>query len=239
MDTNNQYNQVESDEIYLSEILTIIKRNILVIIATGILLATFAFVVTSFFIDKKYVSSGTMIVNNKKMESEQITSDEIRSAQNLASVFTIVIKSEPVLGQVASNLRLDMDTEELSKLVSVTSVDQTQVMEVSVKTKDPKLSSEIANEILLVSPDIIVNTVEAGSVKLISPAHVDEDPVSPNVLQNTMIAGVLGVMLSAGVFILINILDKTFKSEEDIEKQLGVPLLGVIPKVESVKGGAK
>lgn len=239
METNYQNNQMESDEIYLSEIFAIIKRNILIIIVVGLLLATFSFVTTKFFISKQYVSSGTMIVNTKKDEGTSITSDEIRSAQNLASVFTIIVKSEPVLGQVISNLRLDMDVDALAKLVSVTSVDQTQVMQVSVKSKDPKLSQKIANEILTVSPAIIVETAEAGSVKLISPAHVNENPVSPNVTQNTLIAGVLGVMLAAGGFILINILDKTFKSEEDIENYLGIPLLGVIPNVDSVKGASK
>lgn len=239
MDTNNQYNQIDSDEIYLSEIFAIIKRNIIVILIVGILLGTFSFVFTKVFITKQYVSSGTLIVNNKKMESEQITSDEIRSAQTLASVFTIVIKSEPVMDKVISNLRLDLNRDELAEKVSVTSVDQTQVMKVSVKTEDPELSSRIANEILNVSPAIIVDTVEAGSVKLISPAHVSESPVSPNATMNTLIASTLGVMLSAGGFILLNILDKTFKSEEDIERYLGVPLLGVIPNVDSVKGGAK
>lgn len=239
MDTSNRNNQIEFDEIDLAELFAIIKRNIIKIIIVGIVLGSFSFVFTKFFIDKQYESSGTLIVNTKQKEGISITSDEIRSAQNLASVFAIIIKSEPVLGQVISNLNLEMDMIQLSKLVSVNSVDQTQVMKVSVKTKTPELSSRIANEILNVSPEIIVDTVEAGSVKLISPARVNPDPVSPNIRLNTLIAAVLGIMLSTGAFILVNILDNTFKSEEDIERYLGVPLLGVIPNVESVKGGTK
>lgn len=235
----DSYDQIESDEIYLSEIFNIIKRNLVKIIIVGIVFGLISFGVTTFLIDKQYVSSGTMIVNTKQDESSQITSDEIRSAQNLASVFTIIIKSDPVLGQVIDNLRLNIDNEQLAKMVTVSSVDQTQVMKVSVKTKEPELSSRIANEILNISPAIIVEKVEAGSVKEISPAHVNEDAVSPNVLQNTLIATTLGLMLSAGGYILMNILDKTFKSEEDIEKYLDVPILGVIPDVESIKGAAK
>lgn len=235
----NQNNHVESDEIYLSEIFNIVMRNIIPILLIGLLFATTAFSITKLGIKKQYVSSGTLIVNSRRSESEGITSDEIRSAQNLASVFTIVIKSEPVMSEVIRNLSLEMDTDQLARKVTVNSVDQTQVMKISVKTEDPKLSSDIANEILKVSPDIIVETVEAGSVKLISPAHTNKNPVSPNVMQNTLVATILGFMLSAGGFILLNILDKTFKTEEDIEKYLGIPLLGVIPNVESVRGGAK
>ena len=58
-------------------------------------------------------------------------------------------------------------------------------------------------------------------------------------MQNTMIAVILGFMLSVGAILVINLLDKTFKSEEDIEKYLGLPLLGVIPNVDSVKGANK
>ena len=235
----DSYNQIDSDEIYLSEIFNIIKRNFIKIIIMGILFGLISFGVTTLLIDKQYVSSGTMIVNNRKTDNTEITGGEISTAQSLTNVFSIVIKSEPVLGQVINNLKLNMEVEQLSKMVSVSSVDQTQIMKVSVKSNDPQLSSRIANEILDSSPEIIVDTVEAGSVKIISVAHVNEKAVSPNVLQNILIATTLGLLLSAGGFILMNILDKTFKSEEDIEKYLDIPILGVIPDVETIKGAAK
>ena len=240
MEQNNQNNQqFDSEEIDLSEIFNIIKRNIMVILVSGLVLGVFAFSYTKFLVKKQYVSSGTLIVNNKKSESSSVTNDEITSAKNLASVYSIVIKSEPILNTVKTNLNLDMTTEALSRLITVSSVDATQVMKVSVKTTDPNLSEKIASEVLNVSPEIILDTVEAGSVKLISPAKVNKGAVSPNVLQNTMIAVILGFMLSIGGILVINLLDKTFKNEEDIEKYLGLPLLGVIPNVDSVKGASK
>lgn len=243
MEPINQNNQFDSEEIDLSEIFVIIKRNILIILVSGLVLGILAFSYTKFAVKKQYVSSGTLIVNNRKSESNSVTNDEITSAKNLASVYSIVIKSEPILNQVLTNLKLDttenINTDQLSKLITVSSVDATQVMKVSVKTKDPKLSEQIANEVLKVSPEIIEETVEAGSVKVISQAKVNENAVSPNVIQNTLIAIILGFMLSVGAVLVINLLDKTFKDEEDIEKYLGLPLLGVIPNVDSVKGANK
>ena len=236
---NNQNTQFDSEEIDLSEIFVIIKRNIIVILLAGLVLGVLAFSYTKLAVKKQYVSSGTLIVNNRKSESSSVTNDEITSAKNLASVYSIVIKSEPILNAVKTNLNLDMSTEALSRLITVSSVDATQVMKISVKTTDPQLSEKIANEVLNVSPEIILDTVEAGSVKLISPAKVNMNAVSPNVLQNTMIAVILGFMLSVGGILVVNLLDKTFKNEEDIEKYLGLPLLGVIPNVDSVKGASK
>ena len=236
---NNQNTQFDSEEIDLSEIFVIIKRNIIVILLAGLVLGVLAFSYTKLAVKKQYVSSGTLIVNNRKSESSSVTNDEITSAKNLASVYSIVIKSEPILNTVKTNLNLDMSTESLSRLITVSSVDATQVMKISVKTTDPELSEKIANEVLNVSPEIILDTVEAGSVKLISPAKVNMNAVSPNVLQNTMIAVILGFMLSVGGILVVNLLDKTFKNEEDIEKYLGLPLLGVIPNVDSVKGASK
>lgn len=239
MEVNYQSDQIEFDEISLTEIFVIMKRNLSVILAVSLIFGILSFAYTKLFVSKEYVSSGTMIVNTKRDEGSYITSDEIRSAQTLANVFTIIIKSDPVMNDVINNLSLDMNINDLAKLVTVTSVDQTQVMKVSVKTGDPRLSQKITNEILKVSPKIIVDTAEAGSVKQISPANLNENPVSPNAKLNAMIATILGLMISVGAVFLIDFLDKTFKSEEDIEKYLGIPVIGVIPNVKSVSGVVK
>ena len=74
--------------------------------------------------------------------------------------------------------------------------------------------------------------MEAGSVKVISEARAGEKPVSPNKRMNTAIAGLLGLVLSVGAVFLREMLNNTFKTDEDIQKYLGFTVLGVIPHVE-------
>jgi capsular polysaccharide biosynthesis protein len=86
---------------------------------------------------------------------------------------------------------------------------------------------------VLTAPDIIIDTVEAGSVKTIDKPTVSSSPVSPNKKINALLMAMLGIIVSAGFFILKFMLDNTFKSELDIKKHLDLPVLGIIPSIES------
>lgn len=227
------------DEIELSELFRLLGRNRNLILVVTIFFTLMGFLFTKIAIKPEYQSSATIIVNNRRDETQNITSDEIRSAQNLASVYSIIIKSDTVLEQVIENNHLDMSIEALSKRISVTSVDNTQVIKISSKTKNPELSQQITSDILKIAPKFIVDMVEAGSVKIISEASFDDKPVSPNVKMNTLVSLILGLMLSTGYVLMQYMLDRRIKSENDIEKYLEIPVLGIIPNEDEALEGSR
>ena len=229
----------EQDEIDLSEIFNIIKRKIHIILLVSLIGSIAVFAGTKLFVDKKYSSHGTIIVNNRRAEGSNITNDEINSAKNLAGVYSIIIKSDPIMNQVISDLSLNYTASQLSSMVSVSPVNATQILRVSVTTTNAELSAKIANKILEISPDHIVAKVEAGSVNIISEAQVSKSAVAPNASRNTMLVFIIALLGMTGLFVLIDLMDKSIKSKEDIEKHLGYPLLGIIPNTDSVKGGSK
>lgn len=231
----NTDTQQFNDEIELSELFKILKQNIQMIIVVSLIFTVGGFLFTKLFIKPQYQSQATLIVNNRREEGSNITTDEMNTARNLAGVYSIIIKSDSVLGTVVDNLALDMETETLSKKISVAAVDNTQVMKVTVKDGSAKRAQDIASELVKVSPDFIVEMVEAGSVKVISDAKLNENKVSPNLKMNVLVSFVLGMMLSVGYVLVTHMLDRTFKSESDIEKILDVPVLGIIPNVDSVR----
>ncbi|MEG2673039.1 MAG: GNVR domain-containing protein, partial [Ruthenibacterium sp.] len=83
-----------------------------------------------------------------------------------------------------------------------------------------------------ISPDVIMDTVEAGSVKVISESRAGENPVSPNLIMNIAVSFMLGLVVTTGIVLLKEMLNNTFKTDADITKNLHLPILGVIPKVE-------
>lgn len=228
-----------NEEISLYEIYSILKRHIIKITLVTVVFTVVTFFYSSVFITKQYSSSGTIIVNNRRDEGSVITNDEINSAKGLASVYSIIIKSDPIMNDVIKNLKLDMTTKDLQSLVSVSSVDATQVMRITAKNSNATLAADIVNEILKIAPEELVDKVEAGSVKVISEAVVTDKAISPNSKRNALLVGVLSASVMSGAYLLIELLDKRIKSQEDIEKYLGYPVLGIIPNVESVKGGLK
>ena len=125
------------------------------------------------------------------------------------------------------------------KKVSISSVNDTQVMRITVQDADPQLAQDIAASIVEQAPEIIIQTVKAGSVEVISQAKAGQNPVSPNLKKNVAISAVIGFVLCFAFFFIRHLLNNKFMTENDITDKLGLTVLGVIPSVEipERKGG--
>ena len=108
-------------------------------------------------------------------------------------------------------------------------VGETEILKITVKDEDPALAALIANTESDVFQQEINDMMEVENVSTIDVAKVPESPVSPNKLMNIAIATVLGMMVSVGLVFVIEFLDRTYKTPNDIERHLGLPLIGAIP----------
>ena len=232
MEDNQDYETID-----LLELLGVVRRHIVALLLTTVLAAAAGFAVSKFLMTPQYQASALMIVNTRQDTTANVTSDQLNSASQLVSTYSIIVKSDTVLNQVIANLGLNMSYETLAGKVGVAAVDDTQVMEITVTDANPDGARQVCEQITQVAPDAILTAVEAGSVKVISAASVDPDPVSPNVMRNAAIAGVLGLVVCLGVLFLQVLLDNKINTEEDVTKQLGLNVIGVIPDYEN--GGKK
>jgi capsular polysaccharide biosynthesis protein len=228
----------KSDEVTidLMELVTQLWRHLPILLLSAILGAALGFGVSKFVLTPEYEATALMIVNTRQDTSANVTSDQINSATKLVETYSIIIKSDTVLQQVIDNLHLNMTYAQLSEKVSVAAVNSTQVMKVTVVDPSVSTAKAICEQITLLAPDLIVESVEAGSVKVISQAKGNADPVSPNVMRNTVVACLVAFMLCAGVIIVRMLLDNKINTEADVTKYLDLPVLGVIPDYE---GGRK
>ena len=105
-------------------------------------------------------------------------------------------------------------------------------MKITVKDTDPERARAIAADIVEQAPEIIIQTVKAGSVEIISKAKAEPVPVSPSKAKNTVLAGMLGLVISVGIVILRYLLNNKFMTDDDITNKLGLTVLGVIPQID-------
>ena len=223
------------ETIDLLEVLNAVRQHILAIILTTLVLAAAGFGVSKFLMTPKYQASALMIVNTRQDTSATVTSDQINSATKLVSTYSIILKSDTVLNQVIQNLGLSLDYQHLAERVTVSAVDDTQVMKVTVTSDNPEWARQVCEQITQISPDVILEAVEAGSVKVISNASISPEPVSPNVSRNTALGAVAGLVISVGIVFLMVLLDNKINNEEDVSKYLDLTVVGVIPEYEGGK----
>ena len=186
-----------------------------------------------------YEATAKMIVNTRKDESQNVTNDQLNSAKNLVDTYAIIICSRDVLNQVIDDLKLPESYDQLLKCVSVHAVNDTQVMEVVIHHKDPAVAYAVAEKILEITPNVIVETVEAGSVKAVEKAYVDPEPVSPSILKNGFLLGLIGFILTCTVVVVVFLTDNTYKTDMDLQNDIQIPVLGVIPAIESCSSSSR
>lgn len=218
------------ETIDLREYLAIIKKKAWIIAAITAV-TTFVSAFLSFFVlSPVYEAKTTLIVNTDQKNDDTITGDEFSVTQRLAVTYGEIIKSRTVLEPVIEKLGLDISYDDLSKMVTVSPVKDTQIINISVQDTNPLKAKDIANSIPEVFTKEVKRITKANSVEVIDKAVEPLSPIKPNKLMNVLIAFVLGIMIGLFVVFLIEYMDNKMKTPQDVEKHLDLPILGVIPK---------
>ncbi|XJZ27099.1 YveK family protein [Bacillota bacterium Lsc_1132] len=225
------------ETISLKELLETLKKRLLLILVITITAVLVSGVVSYFFLTPIYQASTQILVNQAKNNQNVYSPSEVQTNLQLINTYNVIIKSPAILDKVAKDLNLDMTTDELNKKITVASEKDSQVVNVSVQDPDPAKAAKIANTTATVFEKEIVKIMNVDNVSILAKATVsaNQSPIKPKPLLNIAIALVVGLMAGVGVAFLIEYFDNTIKSEQEIEKLLGLPVLGVIATIEDSK----
>ena len=223
----------------LAELFSVLWSKIYLIIMVGLIAALAAFAGTKIFITPEYTSSTSMYMLTRSQSGGTITSSDLQTGTQLTQDYMEMVKSRSVLEQVISVLNLDMSTQELSSSVTTENKTNTRILTISVSNEDPELVQEIANTLRETVSVKIREIMEIDAVNTIEEANLPSAPSSPNVMRNTMLGGILGVLITAGILVIIFLFDDTIKTPDDVEHYLGLNVLTSIPVTEGEEKGKK
>ena len=218
------------ETIDLREYFAIIKKRFWIIALLAIISALISGVISFFMLKPVYEAKSTLIANaDKQAETQIVTGDQITVTQKLAVTYGEIIKSRIVLDDVIKNLKLENTYESLSGQITVSPVKDTQIISISVQDTNKEKARDIANEIPKVFKKEAKRITKANDIQVIDKAILPQNPIKPNKMMNMAIAAVLGAMIGLFVVFLIEYLDNKLKTPQDIEKHLGLSVLGVVP----------
>ncbi|MCM3788883.1 Wzz/FepE/Etk N-terminal domain-containing protein [Domibacillus indicus] len=226
------------ETISLKELAQTLKKRLKLIILITIAAALISGIISYFVLTPIYQSSTQVLVNQAKTEQQLYNPSEVQTNLQLISTYNVIMKSPAILEKVAQNLDLNLTPEQLSSKITVASEQDSQVVNVTVQDENPGLAADIANETARVFQEDIVKIMNVDNVSILAAAEVGENPspVKPQPLLNIVIAMVVGLMAGIGLAFLLEYLDNTIKSEQDIEKTLGLPVLGGVTTISASNG---
>ena len=229
---NQENREIEIDLLQLGKaILAKAKYIVLVTVIFGMC----GFAGSKMLLDPVYEASLKMIVITQGETEEGaagVSNDKLNSAKSLVETYGILIKNSTLMKQIVKELDLPMNSAQLSACISVKAVNKTEVMKVAVHHKDKAYALAIAEKLELYAGQHLDTTYGVGATKIVESADALDYPVSPNNKGNAMMIALVGFVLSCGLFAVLHLMDNTYKSNSDIQEDLNMPVLGVIPKVE-------
>ncbi|MBD8004266.1 YveK family protein [Bacillus norwichensis] len=222
------------ETISLRELMETIRKRLNLIVLITMAAVLISGIVSYFVITPIYQSSTQLLVNQTKSDQTIVNPGEIQTNLQLINTYSVIIKSAAILNQVNEDLDLGMTVSQLDKKITVQSEKDSQVVNITVQDPDPNQAAEIANQIATVFQKEIVDIMNVDNVSILAKAEVGEtqSPVKPRPILNIAIAFIVGLMAGIGIAFLLEYLDNTVKTEQDVEKLLELPVLGAIATFE-------
>lgn len=227
-------------QLYLSKLWLI---GIAVVIGTG---SAFGF--TKLFVPLKYSSHISMYVQSYTgVSNGNENYNDISKSKQLINTYVQVLKDDAVMESIAESLLNEFDesiiyenfsmkdgeitSTSLKSVISITTVEDTSAVNISATTQNAELSAAICNELCRQANNFTTKAIGVGEIKSIDTAKVYPDPVSPNILKNTVIGAVVAFFIAAVLIFLVYILDNTVKSAESLSREYEKAVVGEINEI--------
>jgi capsular polysaccharide biosynthesis protein len=223
-----------ADELFLSQadLARIMRRRLWVIALVGFIFAGLA-AGFSFVQTPTYEASIKVLIGQK--QSSDIPPDlgnEVAGLQQITATMVEAVQTRPVAQGAIERLDLRMSPTSLLENLSAEQIGTTSFLEVSYADSNPERAQRIANTVGEVFSDQISKTspsANAITATVWEPAVLPDEPAAPSPIRNVVLALVLGLMLGLGLAFLLEYLDNSWDSPEELERVSGVPTYGVIP----------
>ena len=220
------------EEIDLKELFSYFwNKKLIIIILTVLALGGGIFY--SMKIQKPMYKSYTTILLTKEESNTTITSNDISLNRNLVDTYREIIKSRNVLGKVITNLNLDCTIDELMRKVTVENINDTEIIKISVVDHQEWNSMKIADEIAKVFNTEVVKLYNIQNIGIIDTAELPTKPYNINHVKTAALTSAVGLVVGLGIVFVLFYFDTTIKSSDEVERKLGLPVIGTIP----VRGG--
>lgn len=225
---------IEDDavEIDLVELFYYLRHKLIWLILVFLLGGTITGLISYYLVTPKYEATAKVYMVSASTDS-LINLSDLNLGTSLSEDYEEMLRIRPVYEKITEELKLDYDYEDFLKLIDISTVGNTRVLQISVETEDPEESKNIANLLADHAENYLPDLMETSEPNVAEYAILPEKPSSPDILKNTIIGAFVALLLLGGSFTARFVMDDTFKSAEDVDHVFGIMPLTVIPESDS------
>ena len=227
----------ENDTIDLLALLRQLWSKAWLLVLVTVLGGAAALGYTAGFVTPTYRSTTKVYILNRQDE-QNLTSSDLQLGSQLTSDYEVLVTSRPVIEETIEVLGLNRSYEAAAAMVSVSVPEDTRILSITVTSTSPEVAQAMANQVRESAAVHIREVMGIEAVNTVEEANYPTGPSSPSYRRNLMMGALLGFVVAAGCVTVRFLLDDTLHTPEDVEKYLGLSVLGSIP-LESGKAKNK
>lgn len=215
----------------LRVLLKVLKKHIIPIAAAAVIAAGTGFLLAEFFIPKRYTSEALMYVESTsyRQAENEMGVNRTSDSQKLVDTCQILFTSDYVFGELSSRFGEKYTKEDLYRMVRVGSVNNTDVLRISVVSEDPQNSCDIANALIVLSVNEFHRIIKTGSTEIVSSPTLPDKHTYPSAVKHTVFGALIGIAGSYVFFLIRELNNKKLKPEDDLMEMYGLPVYAGIP----------
>jgi len=219
------------EEIDLKDLFDYFKGRISWIIIAVALAVVVGNIYTIFTRVPMYKSSTSLVLVSESSDTSSYNNSDLQLNKNLVGTYSEIIKSKTVVGEVISNLDLDYSISLLQSRISVSSINNAELIRITVVDPEGKVAAKIADETADVFVKEINRFYKLNNVTVLDRAEIAKTAYNVNYLKDNAIYILIGLVISCGIIFIYFYFDTTIKTSDEIEKKLGLSVIGIVPKV--------
>ena len=230
------------EELDLKELFEMFWNKKIKIILIVAIFAVIGVIYSIGFVVPEYTAFTKLVLAGQSSDAtgnttEAITTTDLTINSKLVGTYSELVTSNDVVRQVITNTGINISEEALKSSIEVSSVEDTDVIKISVTNQNPTYATKLANETAKAFMEKVAEIYNINNVHVVDEAEEPQSPSNVNHLKDVVIFTFIGVVIAVGYVLIANMLDNTIKTREEVERLYKVPVIAEIPLNLPEKGG--
>lgn len=221
-------------EVKFEDVFRSLKNNLRLILISTLSVTLVSAIITFFFIPPEYEASTKVYIGKERFKnvSTTYTNEEINMYQRLIKTYSELVKTKDLVRKSISNVGQDISVNEVLSKLQAISIADTQILQIKYVSDSREEAYDMVYGITEEFMKLSKKLYPKGNVHIIQQPIVPEIPVGPNKKMNVAIGALLGMMIGLGVTFLREFINNTYSNKEEVERDLEIPCIGIIPKID-------
>ncbi len=226
-----------SKELDFAELLSVFWKHKAIIVILAVLAAFVSYFYVYYSVPM-YESSGVLYVSNKEVNHEEeltaaasaasMKSSDITASRSLVTSYLEILKTNDFLEKVTSDLGGAYTPKEIKGMLSMSSLNETELLSVRAVSPDPKTSYDVVNAVLKHAPETLIYVFDSGSAKVVDSPRMPQKPISKGLVRKTVLGFAIGAVLGCAIVFLMHFFDNKVHKASDLTQRYQLSVLGEI-----------